>query len=384
MSKREHSDTVDDVSTLTHESKHTDLVPSSSIDDTHPTIEMQHDPSHWPWRDEHDVRPRPTALFDSLCADPLSMLHRSFTPFDIAGIVRERVNGPKWLHVGNTRNSVLWKSAVLEFDLGGADQAWVARAPLAVPIYFHVATLSAAGLPLVIGGYRDDCPSRAVSEFAPRRNLWCSVAALPEDRHGHTATTIGGDVFVCGGGTSSGPFSSDVQVLRDVALAWAPATPMSSSLVGHACAALADAASPGFVVASGSTPGFRESAQSHRYDCASDQWTRLGDLFEARRGHHAETLGDGAVYVCGGWQSAITERLDVRAATWQVVTPLPAAVSYHAVSLFDATTMVSLGGNVNGTISSRCFAYDTRADRWWKEPRWELPNPCHYHTVTRF
>jgi hypothetical protein len=159
---------------------------------------------------------------------------------------------------------------------------------------------------------------------------------------------------------------------------------MPIGIADHACAALADASSPGFVVASGRNSDDRISAQSHRYDCASDRWTRLGDLNSSRCFLRAETLGDGAVYVCGGAESAVTERLDVRAGTWQVVAPLPETVSYHAVCLFDATTMVSLGGNVDNATSSCCFAYDTRADRWWEEPRWQLPSTVFGHTVTRF
>ena len=319
------------------------------------------------------------ALVDALCAHPGSMMHASFTPADIGRIVKRNVRGPRWLKVNGLRERYQ-TIGVSEFDLGGADQAWVTRAPMNSKhgLLYHAATLSAVGSPLVIGS------SRAVEEFAPRHNLWRSVAALPLGRCRHTATTVGRDVFVCGGTTPSDSSCSEVLVLRAGETAWAPATTMPISLSEHTCAALVDAPSSGFVVAGGLTSDLQGSAQSHRYDCASDRWTRLGVLSSARYALRAETLGDGAVYVCGGMDSVVTERLDVRAGTWQVVAPLPATVRSSAVCLCDATTMVSFGGRVDDCPSSRCFAYDMRADRWWEEPRWQLPFAVYMHTVTRF
>ena len=279
-----------------------------------------------------DVRRQSDALVDALRADPGSMLHASFTPADIGRLVTRRVNVPKWLYVGGMADGPERIADVLEFALGGADQAWVARAPLARPTSAHATTLSAAGLPLVIGGFCDD-RSPAVDEFTLRHNSWRSVAALSGGRCFHTATTVDRDVFVCGGETPNEPLTSDFLVLRAGATAWAPATPMPISIVDHACSAL---------------------AQSHRYDCASDRWTRLGDLNSSRYSLCGETLGDGAVYVCGGWWSTVTERLDVRTGTWQVVAPLPATVRHHEVCLFDAMTMVSLGGVIDNLISPRC------------------------------
>lgn len=129
-------------------------------------------------------------------------------------------------------------------------------------------------------------------------------------------------------------YYSDVLTLRAGTSAWVNATPMPSPLCGHDCAALDDASSPGFVVAGGFNNRNMWCAESHRYDCASDRWTRLGDMSCDRSSLCAKTLGDGAVYVCGGsgrdwWDS--TERLDVRTGTWQVVSPLPVKVEAHAV-----------------------------------------------------
>ena len=344
--------------------------------------------SYWPFCDEHDLRTRDIALVDALRADPGSMLHAAVTPADIGQLVTQNV-GPSLLLVGGLDEEHNSIADVFEFALGGSGQTWVLRAPMKEKTSIHAATLSAAGVPLVIGGYRDGASrldeSRAVDEFAPRRNSWRSAPALPERRYAHTATTVGGDVFVCGRTTSGGYPSSSVLMFRAGTTEWTPAAPMPIVLIHHTCAALAESASPGFVVAGGYASDFLNSAQAHRYDCASDRWTRLADIGSARYGLRGETLGDGAVYVCGGKGSEVTERLDVRTGSWQAVAPLPVAISCHAVCLFDAATMVSLGGYVDdGRASACCFTYHARADRWWKEPRWELPRSISNHTVTRF
>lgn len=338
----------------------------------------------WPWKDDNDVRRRQDALVDALRADPGSMLHPAFTPTDIGRLVKRHVKRPTWLWVAGSERCVRYDSA-FEFDLGGAEQAWVWRAQMPDRCYIRAATLSAAGAPLVIGGVGvSSGVTNIVSEFMPRHDSWRPVTALPEGRGGAVAITVGTDVFVCGGATPRGSFSSDMQVLRAEATEWTFSIPMPLVLSRHACAALADVASPGFVVAGGLTRDYCNSARSHRYDCTSDRWTRLGDVSSPRCGMRAETLGGGAVYVCGGYGSAVTERLDVRAGAWQVIAPLPEKVGFHATCLFDEMTMVSLGGDLASGQSNCCFAYDVRADRWWEEPRWRLPYAASDHTVTRF
>lgn len=339
--------------------------------------------SHWPWRDDHDGRLCDIALVEALRADPRSFLHASTTPADIGRLISRDVGGPRWLHVGGEINGNKMCADVFEFELGGAKQEWVKRASMTEPIHDHAATLSADALPFVIGGRNSSGITSDTYEFVPRYSTWRPAPAIPEKRLLPSAVNINGDVFVCGGMTSTECVCFDMSVLRAGTMGWVPVTPMPICSCNFNCAAFSNTASPGVVAIGLSHSNHQISIQSHRYDCASDRWTRLGDLSPAVFGIRAQTLGDGTMYVSGGSLS-MTARLDARIGLWQVVAPLPVRAHFLALCLFDSVTMVSMGGWCDDHSSSRCFSYDTRADRWQEEPRWKLPNPVHGHTVTRF
>ncbi len=106
-------------------------------------------------------------------------------------------------------------------------------------------------------------------------------------------------------------------------------------------------------------PGFGTGVTAgERYDPTTDTWTEIPPLLVARQEPSVSVLADGRVLVLGGSASTVTcstltggEILDPATDTWSAVTGLHQARSAHlAVDLADGRIMVALGatGNASG------------------------------------
>ena len=334
----------------------------------------------WPWHSTRDARHYDVALVDVLRTDHSSMLSTSMLPADIARIITRAVSRPRWMLAGGVTGTCSSSDVnVFEFDIGGAEQAWIPCARLGNSLRFHATCLSANGAVCVVGGTRGFA-TREIYEFYPRHNSWYLTCRLPSSLSFHTVAAIGVDQIVCGGVKNSLP-TSDVVAISSESMRYLASMPVP--LASHACAAITGTNAPGFIVAGGGSGGPDASRGTYRYDHASNRWTRLCDLSEICGHPRAETLDDGAIYTCNHYPSVSTERLDVRTGAWQRVAPLHKCALWQALANFDGTTMVSFGGYVGTRPSACCFAYDTRADRWAEEPRWTLPASLYGHTVTK-
>lgn len=123
--------------------------------------------------------------------------------------------------------------------------------------YHHTATLLRDGRVLVLGG--EDIGSAPYDDgeiFDPATETWAAVPAMSETRTNHTATLLAdGRVLVTGGGLTS-----------DIGL------PSGKGVVKSAAI----------------------------FDPSTGQWSKTGDMLEARAGHRALALADGRVLVVGG------------------------------------------------------------------------------------
>jgi hypothetical protein len=119
------------------------------------------------------------------------------------------------------------------------------------------------------------------------------LASMPEDRYGHTASELGGLIYVTGGEfsvTPNGAVLSSVFRFDPVANAWSTLAPMSSARSGHACFVLG-----GVLYAAGGDDGERTVTSCESYDVDLDSWSIQSSmaLREKRDRWHAVVVGSG-------------------------------------------------------------------------------------------
>jgi len=131
---------------------------------------------------------------------------------------------------------------------------------------------------------------------------WQPVTPMTSPRGGAaTALLDGGSVVVTGGSDASGSLAS-VEVFDGTQFSAAP--PMNVARTGHAAVLLEDGR---VLVVGGKSEHAATAETSASADAlaaaevfASDTWTAVGPLTDARWGHTATVLDDGRVLVAGG------------------------------------------------------------------------------------
>lgn len=116
------------------------------------------------------------------------------------------------------------------------------------------------------------------------------------------------------------------------------------------------------------------------YDPHSDTWADLPPMMFPRVYHGSTASKDGdTLFVIGGGQEgsgryiAAAERCDLRELKWHGIASYPAEVMRCAAHALDDTQIVATGGYHANYSSSLVHVYDSRADRWTVEPKWQLP-----------
>ena len=129
---------------------------------------------------------------------------------------------------------------------------------------------------------------------------WDSGTSLPVARSRASATSLGGKLYVAGGGTAwSGPINKSTKTLLvydPLTLAWTHLQPMDISHAYYGLAALG-----GKLYAAGGWSGTSGSVHANLecYDPSSGSWTGLADMRESRSCSNTAALG-GKLYVVGG------------------------------------------------------------------------------------
>lgn len=112
--------------------------------------------------------------------------------------------------------------------------------------------------------------------------------------------------------------------------------------------------------------GTAHDAQTfERYDRATNTWTTLGPLPEARRSSAAVVLRDGRVLVSGGWNypqghTASADLYSPGTDTWADAKPMTSARGAHDLVLLDDGKALAVGGTSVGLSE----LYDPAADTW--------------------
>ena len=186
----------------------------------------------------------------------------------------------------------------------GADR-WQALPSMLTPREFFAAA-AVAGKIYAIGGTNGaaDIPSDAVEAYDPytvEAQAWTRVASLPVARSHHTATVVGGKIYVLGGAK---PYSEDdsdnddrcAHVYDPAVDSWQQLAAMPTVRFSHSAAVL-----HGKIYVTGgqlsSTANYTDAVEV--YDPAADTWTKLASLSQ-RRSYHTSAVVQGKLCVFGG------------------------------------------------------------------------------------
>jgi N-acetylneuraminic acid mutarotase len=236
-----------------------------------------------------------------------------------------------------------------------ATGTWSSTGSLAVPRYYHTATLLPNGKVLVAAGYGGSGSKGYLSHcelYDPKTETWLSTNPLGFKRVDHTATLLhDGKVLVAGGNGDSGGLT-DVVIYDPEAGSWESTGSMNGDRYYHTATLLHD----GKVLVAGGwrNPGALASAET--YNPATRTWTETNPLNVARYSQTATLLPNGKVLVAGGHGSgslilSSCELYDPATRTWSSTAPLPTALGarYRHTAVLLPNGKVLAAGGISGS-----------------------------------
>jgi hypothetical protein len=172
---------------------------------------------------------------------------------------------------------------VLKFD--SRTKAWSEVAPMPEPrayagackignnIYFLGGTGPLNSIPATTCRYNIDT------------DVWSTLAPIPEAKKHHGICALGGLIYVLGGRSNDIPASSSVHHFNPDTNSWSAVAPMSTPR--YACASFV---LNGSVHVAGGWNGRQQSASTERYNVASDTWSYVGAMNQARDSFSAHVM----------------------------------------------------------------------------------------------
>ncbi|MGZ3455585.1 MAG: Kelch repeat-containing protein, partial [Polyangiales bacterium] len=228
--------------------------------------------------------------------------------------------------------------------------------------------------------------SSAAEIYDPATNTWSDAGTLPfKMARSNTIAPLPGGKALMAGGRTPGPFDPDARkdVVRwDGAKAWTVATSLQTARFDHVLVALAD----GRVLAAGGRTGSEGTdsvalSTAEVYDPAANTWTYTSPMKELRSSASFVRLASGKVIVAGG-ESGGTQRdmpgnttlstaeiFDPATNAWTKVATMPEArIDGRSVLLPSGKWMVVGGQHFNGVATSDDLPdrtiYDPVANTW--------------------
>jgi hypothetical protein len=263
------------------------------------------------------------------------------------------------LVVGGYNPSQGWLSSAEIYD--PATGQWSITRPIFAHGVTHTATLLKDGRVLVMAGTIQSGsggPDDRVEIFDPKTNRW-QQAALHENTGGNQTATllIDGRVLIAGG-------SADPAIYDPTSDTWQPAGSLAVDRVFTRAVLLQDG---NVLLLGGLHPqnaGVINSVEI--YDPSSNAWRQAASLAQARFSHTATLLPDGRVLVTGGarlwetsWDDArailsSVEMYDPASDTWSALPPLQQARAGHTATLLPDGRVLVTGGRAahNGVLDS--------------------------------
>jgi Kelch motif protein len=209
-------------------------------------------------------------------------------------------------------------------------------------------------------------PTDELTRFDPASERFDELAPLPRRLDHIGVVTYEGDVYVVGGyGRTLNSHTSRSFFRYD------PATDRWSRLpdMPEAKAAMAVGVVGHRMIVAGGARDNAPSVSTFAYDFASGRWSRLPDM-GSRREHVGAASLDGMLYVLGGRapQSLAVdtaERYNVKAERWETLEPMPVSTGgLGAVALDGRVFAVGGGNDAAGTVTGAVQEFDPQRGSW--------------------
>lgn len=235
---------------------------------------------------------------------------------------------------------------------------------------YRVATATVGGLIYVLGGGDSlGNPFTTVEAFDPATGIWSTRTSMVTPRDPAVAGVIGGKIYVAAGG-----LTQSTEVFDPATGLWATAAPLPTERQGAFGCELG-----GRLYVAGGNQGM-DLTTVEAYDPAMDAWISCAPLPLARSWASACAV-NGKLYVVGGYAGGTTNpwltRVDVydpATDTWTTALPIPAVlgVYQHAVLNLDGQVVVFGGANADPALTT-VHRFDPTSGTWTQGA--PLPRP---------
>jgi hypothetical protein len=203
---------------------------------------------------------------------------------------------------------------------------------------------------------------------------WIAGADMAHARAGAAASLLPDGRVLLSGGEGATGVQTDAELLVD-GLLFAPASAMNVARRDHVAAVLLDGR---VLVAGGTTTGGAATSSAELYDPATDTWTLVGGLSEARSGAAATRLQDGRILVAGGESGGVAlTSLEIFDAFTGAFSTSAAALSSgridHAAALLGDGRVLVAGGSDGVGVLATSDVYDPDSDAMSAGPTMSAP-----------
>jgi hypothetical protein len=240
--------------------------------------------------------------------------------------------------------------------------SWTAAAPLPVPEVSQAALLLVNGDVLMTGGedVKDGRPTSVVQRYHTSAGTWSTVAAMRQERIGHTVTLLKDRrVLAVGGlGKKLQPLSS-VEIYDPVRDRWASTVPLPDVRFSHSATLLPD----GRVLVVGGIVHGAISRSVLIFDPRKPAWRAGPPTVSPHAQQDALALPDGRVLIAGGYGGG-AEVYDSGAGKWTEVGGPDVLAHPILASLRNGHVLLATGVDNAGQAFNSASLFDPKTNRW--------------------
>ncbi len=269
-------------------------------------------------------------------------------------------------------------TAPIAFSLTGALPPGLALNRMLAARVNHTATLLADGKVLVVAGVVNVSSGgffNSAELFDPATNTWSATGSLAVARGFHSATLLANGKVLVAGGMGANPPSPAPHRLASAELydpatnTWSTVGSLAEARAHHSATLLSNGK---VLVAGGSSNNANLPVNSAElFDPATNTWSGTGSFLEERRDHKSTLLPDGRVLIAGGGNNfsgslSSAALFDPATGTWGVAASLARARNYLSLTPLANGKVLAVGGfdQLGIGILASAELYDPATNTW--------------------